>query len=314
MAQITLDHVDKLYENGFHAVHDLSLTIDDGEFLVLVGPSGCGKSTALRMIAGLETISRGTLEIDGRVVNDVEPKDRDIAMVFQSYALYPHMTGAREHRLSVEVEQGAQARDQGARGRGGARARVDGVARPSSGAPLRWPAPAGRDGAGDRAPAEGLPDGRAALEPRRQAAGADPRRDLPTAAPARRDHGVRHPRPGGGDDDGRSCRGAVAGIAAAGRHAAEPVRPPGQPLRRDVHRLATDERAARHPDPGRRWRGADPAREPDHRRAGARRRLAAGTGRVRRPRSGGRHPAVGCRRSRRRRRRRVHAEGPCGGA
>jgi multiple sugar transport system ATP-binding protein len=92
MAEITLEHVDKLYDNGFHAVHDLTLNINDGEFLVLVGPSGCGKSTALRMIAGLETISSGTLSIDGRVVNEVEPKDRDIAMVFQSYALYPHMT------------------------------------------------------------------------------------------------------------------------------------------------------------------------------------------------------------------------------
>jgi multiple sugar transport system ATP-binding protein len=92
MSEITLEHVEKLYDNGFHAVHDLNLSIADGEFLVLVGPSGCGKSTALRMIAGLETISGGTLAIDGRVVNDVEPKDRDIAMVFQSYALYPHMT------------------------------------------------------------------------------------------------------------------------------------------------------------------------------------------------------------------------------
>jgi multiple sugar transport system ATP-binding protein len=71
MAEITLEHVDKLYDNGFHAVHDLTLNINDGEFLVLVGPSGCGKSTALRMIAGLETISSGTLSIDGRVVNEV---------------------------------------------------------------------------------------------------------------------------------------------------------------------------------------------------------------------------------------------------
>ncbi len=92
MARITLDKVDKLYENGFHAVHDLSLDVADGEFLVLVGPSGCGKSTALRMIAGLETISAGTMSIGDKVVNDVPSKDRDIAMVFQSYALYPHLT------------------------------------------------------------------------------------------------------------------------------------------------------------------------------------------------------------------------------
>jgi multiple sugar transport system ATP-binding protein len=87
-----LSEVDKVYENGFHAVHKLSLDVADGEFLVLVGPSGCGKSTALRMIAGLETITSGELRIGGKVVNDLEPKDRDIAMVFQSYALYPHLT------------------------------------------------------------------------------------------------------------------------------------------------------------------------------------------------------------------------------
>ena len=92
MATVTLDAVNKVYENGFHAIHDLSLDIADKEFLVLVGPSGCGKSTALRMVAGLETISSGTMRIGDRVVNEVEPKDRDIAMVFQNYALYPHMT------------------------------------------------------------------------------------------------------------------------------------------------------------------------------------------------------------------------------
>jgi multiple sugar transport system ATP-binding protein len=92
MATVTLDRVNKVYDNGYHAIHDLDLDIEDGEFLVLVGPSGCGKSTALRMIAGLETISSGEMRIGDRLVNDVEPKDRDIAMVFQNYALYPHMT------------------------------------------------------------------------------------------------------------------------------------------------------------------------------------------------------------------------------
>jgi len=92
MATVTLEGVNKIYDNGFHAVHDLSLDIEDGEFLVLVGPSGCGKSTALRMIAGLESISTGRLVIDGNDVTTLEPKDRDIAMVFQSYALYPHLT------------------------------------------------------------------------------------------------------------------------------------------------------------------------------------------------------------------------------
>ena len=92
MATVTLDDVNKVYDNGFHSIHDLSLDIADGEFLVLVGPSGCGKSTALRMIAGLETITSGEMRIGDRVVNEVEPKDRDIAMVFQNYALYPHMS------------------------------------------------------------------------------------------------------------------------------------------------------------------------------------------------------------------------------
>src|SRR4051794_9401261 len=92
VGDIVLSDVDKVYENGFHAVHKLSLEVADGEFLVLVGPSGCGKSTALRMIAGLESITSGQVAIGGRLVNDLEPKDRDIAMVFQSYALYPHLT------------------------------------------------------------------------------------------------------------------------------------------------------------------------------------------------------------------------------
>ena len=92
MASLSLKGVEKIYPNGFKAVQNFNLDIDDKEFIILVGPSGCGKSTTLRMIAGLEDISAGTLEIDGKVVNDVEPKDRDIAMVFQNYALYPHMT------------------------------------------------------------------------------------------------------------------------------------------------------------------------------------------------------------------------------
>jgi multiple sugar transport system ATP-binding protein len=92
VAEIVLDHVTKRYPDGFEAVKDLSLEIRDGEFMILVGPSGCGKSTALRMVAGLEDITDGDLRIGDRVVNDMSPKDRDISMVFQNYALYPHMT------------------------------------------------------------------------------------------------------------------------------------------------------------------------------------------------------------------------------
>src|ERR671915_428142 len=92
MAGVTFDEVSKIYPDGTRAVNDVNLEIEDGEFMVLVGPSGCGKSTALRMVAGLEDISEGVLRIGERVVNHLPARDRDIAMVFQSYALYPHLT------------------------------------------------------------------------------------------------------------------------------------------------------------------------------------------------------------------------------
>ena len=92
MASLKLEHIYKVYPNGTKAVNDFTMEIKDKEFIVFVGPSGCGKSTTLRMIAGLEEISSGELYIGDQIVNDMEPKDRDIAMVFQNYALYPHMT------------------------------------------------------------------------------------------------------------------------------------------------------------------------------------------------------------------------------
>ena len=92
MAKITVKNLNKYYDNGFHAVKDANFVANDQEFMVLVGPSGCGKSTVLRMIAGLEEISSGEIYIGDTLVNKVQPKDRDIAMVFQNYALYPHMT------------------------------------------------------------------------------------------------------------------------------------------------------------------------------------------------------------------------------
>src|SRR5213595_417853 len=123
MADITLDHVTKRYPDGYEAVKDMSLTIEDGEFVILVGPSGCGKSTALRMIAGLEDITDGELRIGDRVVNQVAPRDRDIAMVFQNYALYPHMTvrenmafplklaGASKEEIDDKVSEAARILD-----------------------------------------------------------------------------------------------------------------------------------------------------------------------------------------------------------
>jgi multiple sugar transport system ATP-binding protein len=105
MAQIILDHVEKSYAGGIKAIDDLSLDVKDGEFMVLVGPSGCGKSTALRSIAGLEEISGGTIQIGDRVVNDLPPKDRDIAMVFQNYALYPHMTVEQNLAFGLQLRK-----------------------------------------------------------------------------------------------------------------------------------------------------------------------------------------------------------------
>src|SRR5215207_4101458 len=123
MAEIKLDNVTKRYPDGYEAVRDMSLDVEDGEFLVLVGPSGCGKTTALRMIAGLEDITEGDLVIDGNVVNQLSPKDRDIAMVFQNYALYPHMSvrdnmgfalklaGTDKNEINRKVEEAANILD-----------------------------------------------------------------------------------------------------------------------------------------------------------------------------------------------------------
>src|SRR6202451_2846941 len=105
MAPVSLDKINKVYENGFHAVKDLSVSIADGEFMVLVGPSGCGKTTALRMVAGLEDITSGVLRIAGKEANDETPKQRDIAMVFQNYALYPHMTVAENIGFALKLRK-----------------------------------------------------------------------------------------------------------------------------------------------------------------------------------------------------------------
>ncbi len=105
MTTIQLEHIKKQYPNGFTAIHDLSLEIQDQEFLVLVGPSGCGKTTLLRLIAGLEEASSGLLKMDGRVMNNVEARDRDIAMVFQNYALYPHLTVFENMAFSLRMRR-----------------------------------------------------------------------------------------------------------------------------------------------------------------------------------------------------------------
>src|ERR1043166_9314458 len=109
MAQVAFDRVSKIYPDGTRAVNDVSLDITDGEFMVLVGPSGCGKTTALRMVAGLEEISEGVLKIGERVVNHVPSRDRDIAMVFQSYALYPHLSVYDNIAFGLKIKHIAKA-------------------------------------------------------------------------------------------------------------------------------------------------------------------------------------------------------------
>ena len=159
MASVKLTDVKKIYDNKVTAVHDFNLEIKDKEFVVFVGPSGCGKSTTLRMIAGLEDISEGTLEIDGEVVNDLQPKDRNIAMVFQNYALYPHMTVydniAFSLRLKKMPEDEIYERVTNA-------AQILGTPRP-----VRRPAPARGHRPRHGPEREGVPDGRTAVQPGR---------------------------------------------------------------------------------------------------------------------------------------------------
>src|ERR1700720_3436904 len=178
MAEIVLDRVTKSYPDGAVAVQELSLTIAEGEVIILVGPSGCGKTTTLNMIAGLEDISSGELRIDGERMNEKAPKDRDIAMVFQSYALYPHMTvrqniafpltlaKMKKAEIAQKVEETAKTLD---------------LTELLDRNPSQLSA-GGRGGRGDGAPSQGVFEGRAAVQPRCQAAGAGARRDCPAAA------------------------------------------------------------------------------------------------------------------------------------
>ena len=217
MAGVTFEHVTKRYGDEVVGVDDLDLAIADGEFMVLVGPSGCGKTTALRCVAGLEDITSGRLRIGDRVVNRVPSKDRDIAMVFQSYALYPHMSvfenlafGLKllktpKAEIKRRVEEAAEILDLSQL--------LDRKPKQLSGRP----APARRAWPRDRARASRVPHGRAAVEPRREASRPDPGGDPPPPAPAGDDHDLRHARPGRGDDDGRPDRGDEHGRPPAGR-------------------------------------------------------------------------------------------------
>ena len=269
MATVSMEKINKVYENGFHAVKDMSLDIADGEFMVLVGPSGCGKTTALRMVAGLEDITSGILRIGGKEANDESPKERDIAMVFQNYALYPHMTVAENIGFALKLRHTAQGPAQGEGQRGGRHPRPDRLAGPQAGAAVRRPAPAGRHGPGHRAGALGVPDGRAAVEPGRQAAGADAGRGGAHPAAHRGLHHLRHARPGRGHDHGRPGHRHAGRHAAAGRYPAAPLRQPGQRLRGRLHRLAGPEPVRRG---RRRGRAVGQARLPVGHAARCRRR------------------------------------------
>ena len=241
VAGVTFQGVSKIYPDGTRAVNDLNLGIEDGEFLVLVGPSGCGKTTALRMVAGLEEISEGQLKIGDRIVNHVPSRDRDIAMVFQSYALYPHLSVYDNIGFSLKLKKfdkkEIDRRVNDAAKLLGLDPYLDRKPRALSGG-QRQRVAMGR--AIVREPA-GVPDGRAALEPRREAARADARGDQEAPGRPRHDDDLRHARPGRGDDDGRPRRRHAQGRAAAGRRAAGAVRPAGEPLRRRLHRQPGDE-------------------------------------------------------------------------
>ena len=250
MAEIILDNVTKRYPDGALAVDKINLDIADGEFVILVGPSGCGKSTTLNMIAGLEDITEGELRIGGQVVNQKSPKDRDIAMVFQSYALYPHMTVRQNMGFALKLAKTPQ---------NVINEKVEEAARildltqhldRKPGQPVRWPAAAGGDGPGHRPRPLRVPDGRAVVQPRRETAGADAHRGVPDPAPAGHHHGLRHPRPDRGHDARRPGRRDAQRHPPAGCLPAGAVRASGQPVRGRLHRLARDELHGRHPGGG----------------------------------------------------------------
>ena len=263
MADVSFEDVSKVYADGTRAVDGMDLAVKDGEFMVLVGPSGCGKTTALRMVAGLEDISAGDVRIGDRVVNHVPPRDRDIAMVFQSYALYPHLNVydniAFGLRLRKTPKDEIDRRGARSRRRPGPR----GVPRPQAARSLRRAAPAGRHGPRHRAPSPGLPHGRAALQPGRQAARADARRDQPL----QRRLGTTTIYVTHDQVEAMTMGDRVAvmrnGRAAASRPSAGALRPAGQPVRRRLHRQPGHEHGRGHDRtqgarPGRRHRHAAP--------------------------------------------------------
>ena len=243
MASVVFENVSKVFGDGTRAVDELDLEIADGEFMVLVGPSGCGKTTALRMVAGVEDISDGVVRIGERVVNGLSPKDRDIAMVFQSYALYPHLTVRGNVAFPLKIKKMPKAEIRRTRRRSRSHPRSRAVPEPEAARALRRPAAARRDGPGDRPAAGRLPDGRAAVEPGREAAGADARgHQEDPARPRVTTIYVTHDQIEAmtmGDRVAVMRKAELQQVAAA----AGAVRPPGQHVRRRLHRQPCDEHA-----------------------------------------------------------------------
>ena len=204
MAPVAIRDVRKSF-GSVEILHGVTCHIADGEFVVLVGPSGCGKSTLLRMIAGLENITSGEIRIGERVVNHVPPKERDIAMVFQNYALYPHMTVADNMGFSLKL-RGAPQPEVERRVRAPPISSALALARPLSAPALGRAAPARRHGPRDRARSAGIPVRRAAFQSRRQAARGHAHRDQGTASAAQDNDRLCHPRPDRSDDHGRQDR------------------------------------------------------------------------------------------------------------
>ena len=254
MAAVSLRGLGKSF-GPVHVIHDVNLEIGDGEFMVLVGPSGCGKSTLLRMIAGLETITAANCGSADASSTTCLPKERDIAMVFQSYALYPHMTVRENMGFSLKLS----ARARRPRSRRGSRraAEMLGLERSAGALPAR---------SSRAASASASPWGARSCATRRSSCSTSrcpistPRCACRCASRSRelhqrlrRDDDLRHARPGRGDDAGAEDRGAEQGAGRAGRRRRSSSTTTEQPLRRALHRLAADERSLRESVRGGRW-------------------------------------------------------------
>ena len=192
MAEVKLVGLEKKF-GDISVIHRINLDIADGEFAVLVGPSGCGKTTTLRMIAGLEEATGGNILFDGKSVERLEPKDRDIAMVFQSYALYPHMSVRDNMAFSLRMKGVSSAEKKRLVGVAAEMLDITDLLGPQAPAIVRRPAPARRDGAGAGARAEGISVRRTAVESRCRVARADAHRDQAHPPAAAHHHHLRHP-------------------------------------------------------------------------------------------------------------------------